>query len=927
MANILPPVEFATITGRFMVAGNDSVDPGAEADIVPAKGKGSITPSVGYVLVSGSTPPATVKLATVDFEIDSEGYISDAKTKERNVEVIAPSEAVNPSAFTYRINFDGGLFPGFDFYVVPGSTIDLTDVGRVATSVGVATTRGEPGVGVASMTLSPDQTSLVVAYDNGTEQAVEIPALGEIAQQAQATTDEVIAAALADPDSATRAAGNATYGPLLPSPTGADLASINSTIAAVEGAPVKAAPGGDYAINGHIVLRSATPLDLNGATVTLTEGSETSMVRNERYNTPAGGTRDHDIELRGGELDRGANSGSGNTLHSILIGSADRVTLRDFIYRSVHGEPGTTISKYGVLVQDVTDALIQNIRFPVKVSSDGVHIIGPAERITVRDIVGTCGDDIVSITALDYAHYMPSNWPTGGDVSDVLIENIQMLPGQKGSVKVLAGGDNRVDRVTIRDVIGHNLSHGVNIYQDFLIPGNGAIGDVLVENVSVAVNPGFYNVMCNATVDGTLTLRNITAPTVESRPINIAGESGIEQNRIVIDGVSHRYAAGNSSILINGGTRVREMIVKNAERIGTSAAGNLVVVDGSAVVDRLVIDCAHTVKGESVVYIGGTARVGHLVLRNVRADDPTILVRHNGTTPLRVTVEGGSSSGKPLVRLSGREGCSLDLTVDPTAQMAPAYIRNGTQPVRVNGGTHADVATLTGPREGATIVNTNPAALTVGPVRFAGGQWRSNVDTTTYTPAAMVLASDTFTRSGELVGSAPDVAPPETVWTGAVGRFATDGSALVPVSADSQPVWLDVPHAGAVELSGTIRAATNNSTSRVTRIYMAATDAVTAARLQFSLTVAATVALGEVVSNVYAGATLPNGTIPSNAPAADYPFKLRLSGDQLTATVNGQSATHTLSAAAVAALYGRGRIGILTSDTSIQFSDLTLTTA
>lgn len=218
MANILPPVEFATITGRFMVAGNDSDDPGAEADIVPAKGKGSIIPSVGHVLVAGATPPATVKLATVYFEIDSEGYICDAETKARNVEVIAPSEAVNPSAFTYRINFDGGLFPGFDFYVVPGSTIDLTDVGRVATSVGVATTRGEPGVGIESMTLSPDQSSLVVIYDNLSEQTVEIPALGEIAQQAQATTDEVIAAALADPNSATRAAGNATYAPESGSP-------------------------------------------------------------------------------------------------------------------------------------------------------------------------------------------------------------------------------------------------------------------------------------------------------------------------------------------------------------------------------------------------------------------------------------------------------------------------------------------------------------------------------------------------------------------------------------------------------------------------------------------------------------------------------------------------------------------------------------
>lgn len=226
MANSLPPVEFATITGRFMIAGNDASDPNTWPDVIPAKGKGRIIPSVGQVLVSDSVPPATVKLATVQFELDAQGYISNPETKLRDVEVVAPSGAVNPSNFTYRIEFDGTQFLGFDFLVTSGGTVDLTKVGRVATSPGIAITRGEPGVGIVSLDLSEDETAIVVSYEDGTAQSVAVPALGEAkefrdeaqvaATAATAPTDAMVATKIQDPGSQTRAAldavGNATYG-------------------------------------------------------------------------------------------------------------------------------------------------------------------------------------------------------------------------------------------------------------------------------------------------------------------------------------------------------------------------------------------------------------------------------------------------------------------------------------------------------------------------------------------------------------------------------------------------------------------------------------------------------------------------------------------------------------------------------------------
>lgn len=225
MANPLEPVEYATIVGRFMVASTDSDDLGDEPDIIAATGKGRFLPSVSHILVAGATPPATIKLAPVDFEFDEQGYISNPITKERGVRVVAPTDAVNPTGFTYRVTFDAGTsFLGFDFSVPAGGTVDLTRVGRVAQNGGVPITRGEPGVGVAAIVLADDETSLQITYDNGLVRVVPVPALDEArvardeaveaATNAVAPTQAAIAQALVDPDSEARGVLNATYGTL-----------------------------------------------------------------------------------------------------------------------------------------------------------------------------------------------------------------------------------------------------------------------------------------------------------------------------------------------------------------------------------------------------------------------------------------------------------------------------------------------------------------------------------------------------------------------------------------------------------------------------------------------------------------------------------------------------------------------------------------
>lgn len=173
MANSVLPVKFASVVGRFLVAGNDSRDRGTEPDFTPLPCGGRLVPSVKHVLVSGAEPPVTIALAEIEFGFDRDGYLVGAESGQRGVSVIAPDESVNPTGFTYRAEFDDGVLPSFSFKVEPGATIDLTRVGRVAGSVGSVISRG---VGVSSVT--HEDGHLVFHFDDGSRSAVFLPGGG-----------------------------------------------------------------------------------------------------------------------------------------------------------------------------------------------------------------------------------------------------------------------------------------------------------------------------------------------------------------------------------------------------------------------------------------------------------------------------------------------------------------------------------------------------------------------------------------------------------------------------------------------------------------------------------------------------------------------------------------------------------------------------
>lgn len=154
MTTLPSNVGYGTVTGRFLLAYADGVDLDSNPDGVPCKGTVLLTPSASYVKnVTASPAPVTILPATIECQLDSEGYLlgSDAT---RGVRLVATDDADNnPVDWTWRADFrltdqDGTAtrgIPTFYFELPQGTTVDLTTVSPVPDANGVYYLTGPQG--------------------------------------------------------------------------------------------------------------------------------------------------------------------------------------------------------------------------------------------------------------------------------------------------------------------------------------------------------------------------------------------------------------------------------------------------------------------------------------------------------------------------------------------------------------------------------------------------------------------------------------------------------------------------------------------------------------------------------------------------------------------------------------------------------------
>lgn len=144
-------IKYGMVVGRFLGAIADGIDQDDDPDLVPLRGTVTFTPQVSKVVSEeGSVFPIPIQAS-----LDSDGYITH--NFKRGVKLIAPTEDINPSAWSWTVSFDLSQGPtkvsaqSFPIEVTPYvfgdeyTAIDLSKVTPVPTSPGIGIVRGEMG--------------------------------------------------------------------------------------------------------------------------------------------------------------------------------------------------------------------------------------------------------------------------------------------------------------------------------------------------------------------------------------------------------------------------------------------------------------------------------------------------------------------------------------------------------------------------------------------------------------------------------------------------------------------------------------------------------------------------------------------------------------------------------------------------------------
>lgn len=133
------------------------------------------------------------------------------------------------------------------------------------------------------------------------------------------------------------------------------------------------------------------------------------------------------------------------------------------------------VANFENVTMDNIDIQLPNILFGQ--NQDGLHFWGPGRFLTLTNIKGTSGDDIIALA--------PDEGDSKSSITDVLIDGL-MLKEADQAIRLLSRGKGRLDRVVIRNVSGEFKSFGFFINPWFRGDGiEGNIGHITFENIDL----------------------------------------------------------------------------------------------------------------------------------------------------------------------------------------------------------------------------------------------------------------------------------------------------------------------------------------------------------------------------------------------------------------------------------------------------------
>ena len=586
---------------------------------------------------------------------------------------------------------------------VQAKTAAETAAGQASTAAGTATTAAQQ-TGQDRTAVAADK-QVVVGHVQALAAPNDAAVLGLISEGA--TTQ-------------TKAALNATYAVMVQIVAdGTDqTAQINQALLARSpyGLRTTVKLVGEFTITAPLVIHSQTRLDTTDATVTKIDTANFKMLHNSAmYGT---GARDHGIEVFGGFWERptpapGATPvAEPNDAHSILFHRADHVSVTDIRFA------GDGPIKYAVYGVDVTHFTTE--RLDITSTSDGVHITGPASHITIRDIIGTVEDDLISFTGRDYV-----NWeltPGGGDISDLLVERVRIREGDGNVVKLLPGLGKKLSGAVVRNVSGNPEASLVTLYGDEVDPATtgGVLEDILIDGVSGSPVHGYMvNVRHEDVRD--VKIRNVTVTALTMARVISFNQTGRVRSA-QIDGITCNVPFAGPLVHVGTGMTVDELqlsnvsaeqsatgsIVANTGHIGTAQLSNIVHKSGRALADIQ----------------GGT--LGRLVVNGLHSTALLGLFL-NAVTTVEMFASGVSSvptSG--LLASLQATGASILLRGSDLTGAGPHIGRNNPGTLRAVGAAVRADAALLSPQAGDIVHNTNATLpCGIGPVAWTGTAWTS----------------------------------------------------------------------------------------------------------------------------------------------------------------------------------------------------------
>jgi len=176
---------------------------------------------------------------------------------------------------------------------------------------------------------------------------------------------------------------------------------------------------GRWALEDAIELPSHTTLRLEGAHLRLVDGANDNVLRNR--DLESGNEAIHVVGDGTARID--GNAVNQERDWSRLYDSYG-VHFFDVDSLSIRGVRIGPTECWALTVEDVRDVQISDIEFAqdgTTPNQDGLHLLGPAQRITVDGITGTCGDDVV---AIDSSESDPYGRGSDGAIQAVSVTNV-----------------------------------------------------------------------------------------------------------------------------------------------------------------------------------------------------------------------------------------------------------------------------------------------------------------------------------------------------------------------------------------------------------------------------------------------------------------------------------------------------------------------